>query len=251
MNLKAAGAIWMPKVKPLEQHSDDAYRITTSINDEVVTVLSVGFLSLPGMSGVGFNEASRSAVSCIAAYLAQTSGNSSQRLKDAIILAESEMAMLNQDPDVFAVKHSSTLICALLKDYQAFISWIGSDQAYLIRNESIVSQTEGHLMFNEDPDAWQIFFSEWKYNPSRSIGSSDIKNAQYRLGILNEPWILAPGDYIVFATNMLLEITKEEDIPKLISGKSSKEAAEKLVEVARTQDRERQLGVGAIVICVI
>ena len=113
MNLEAAGAIWTP-MNSSEQSANDAYRITTSINDETVIALGVGFLSLPGMGSVGFNEASHLVMSYVPNYLSQSSTNSHQRIEEAIILAEKEMAKLNQDPDDFAVGHSCTLICALL-----------------------------------------------------------------------------------------------------------------------------------------
>lgn len=247
MNIEAAGAIWTP-MNSSEQSANDAYRITTSINDETVIALAIGFLSLPGMSSVGFNEASHLVMAYVPNYLSRSSTDPPKRIKEAIILAEKEMATLNQDPDDFAVGHSCTLICALLKDYQAFIGWIGSNQAYLIRGGNIIAQTAGHLMSKENPDMWQAFFNKWKYNPSRAIGSNGINEIQSQSELLIEPWSLEPNDSIIFATNMLLEIIEVEDLSKIIWGNTPKESAEKLVERARAQDREKQWGVGAVVV---
>jgi hypothetical protein len=103
-------------------------------------------------------------------------------------------------------------------------------------------------MSKEQPDMCRAFFSKFgKYNPSRGIGDG-INEIQSQLEILNEPWILEPNDSIVFATHMLLELIEVEDIPKITLNKTSDEAANALVELARAQDTDRQWGIGAVVV---
>jgi serine/threonine protein phosphatase PrpC len=138
---------------------------------------------------------------------------------------------------------SSTAICLAISVDWVCIGWLGTEEAYHIRDSKIIAATQGHSAgkLHRDRDVPP----DMKDMAVRALDTDpDYNNLPAET--LPEPWQLIVGDTLVLATIKLWSNLPSEQMPALVTGKSAQAAADALVNAALMS--ERQWGVAAVVI---
>ena len=252
MKLEAFGSVWTPSKARGLINPQDAYAIASLDGGGLAVALGVGCFT--GFDS-SFNEITGIAVRNAAAYLSQSNAAPHMRIKEAISHAQARLVAnyWKNDGEIFDGEEGSTLICALVKENRAYIGWIGSDEAFLVRGDKIINRTEGHTMYKEQYQVWNSFMQKFgRHVSSRGLTSKPLDDkCELAIEFNSEAWLLMAGDLIVFASHHLLNNIEVEDIPRLVKDKTPDQAVKGLIDTTKGKELDRQWGVGAVVVQVM
>ncbi len=139
--------------------------------------------------------------------------------------------------DVGAVM-GATCAAAIVSGGQLHVGHIGDARLYLLRGANLYSLTRDHSLMQEiadikGPVAAEGFAPRLKHIMSRSVGAeAGIQPA------IRTPIPLATGDAIMLCTDGVAGVVEERVIRRVLAGATPREAAARLVEIAKESGGE-------------
>jgi protein phosphatase len=205
------------------------------LNEDSYLVEPPLFAVADGMGGHRDGEvASKIAVDTLSLFKQELSG--AENILGSLKVAFKQMndkILRESEKNLESLGMGTTLSCVYLKNNEAFVGHIGDSRIYLIHNNSIDQITKDHSLVAEMVAAGQLTPEEAEAHPQRNI----ITRA---LGVKNSSngdffkIILRPDDKLLFASDGLFTMVKENNILSIVADQSLslKEKVKKLVDEA-------------------
>lgn len=174
-----------------------------------------------GMGGMGRgDEASRLAVSTIAASVGGQQTPPSQRLTDAIRVADAEVR------EALCTGHQgragSTAVMVYVEGDVAHVAWVGDSRAYLLRDGAVTARTRDHKLVQELVDAGELTPEQARNSPmanvvTRALGGRKPSAKAVEPEVLHIPWQLQAGDRLVLCSDGVCDLVEDGELWKLVA----------------------------------
>lgn len=126
----------------------------------------------------------------------------------------------------------ATCVAAIIASGRLHVGHVGDARLYLLRGGNLYCLTRDHSLMQEiadikGPAAACEFAPSLKHIMSRAVGAEDAIAPAIR-----DPVVLATGDTIMLCTDGLSGVTDHKMIRRVLAGRTPREAAMRLVELA-------------------
>ncbi len=127
----------------------------------------------------------------------------------------------------------TTVVAAVRIDDLLYIAHVGDSRLYIIRNNRVDSVTEDHSLVAEQVAAGILTPEQAKRHPYRNIISRAVgTSAEVEVELREKPIKLEDGDTILLCSDGLTEHLSDDEILRLLEGRSPAVASEILVFAA-------------------
>ncbi len=231
MKIEAHGAFFAPPSSLAT--AQDAYAIVRTPDDAVVLLLATA-LETEGEEET-INPISGAVLKAMASEVSSAKGGPNSRIGSAF---DAGRTALREQRDSSSL--SCTALCAVLVSSQAYIGWLGAEEACLVRDSEIMARTEGHSWIRELREQGLLTIEEVLKRPRRVVTRSLIPGEGVPSetpelltpDFLPRPWALRAGDAVLVATERLLERVRPGELSSVVSRRPPAEAVKALVERA-------------------
>lgn len=211
--------------------NQDAYAVG-EFSDEVVWAVVCD-----GMGGAaGGNIASALAVKVIsdkinASYREKMRDSSIKNMLDSALTAANIEVydFAEAQPDLKGM--GTTVVCAIVRDNQAYIAHAGDSRAYVINHDTVNQITTDHSMVQDLLLRGKITAEEAEHHPNKNIITRAV-GVDKSIKIDFEQIDLEDDDTLLLCTDGLSNYVKNEEILELMSDKKHYAFADRLVQKA-------------------
>ncbi len=126
----------------------------------------------------------------------------------------------------------STMAAALIHDNVLYIANVGDSRVYLLRDGKAYCQTRDHTLTEEKLAKGLIDAERAQTDPDRNVLTRSLGAGPTVLVDLFPPQPLQPGDIVLLCSDGLTDMVPEEEIVRLVSNRSPKRAAQRLIAAA-------------------
>ena len=153
-------------------------------------------------------------------------GTADQRLSNALQYANDSLYQMRQRNPALG-QAGSTVVAAVIHNNQLYLANAGDSRAYLIRAGKAFQRTNDHTVIAEK-QARGLPVSEADQGIiTRSMGEQQAMPAD-----VYTPTPLQDGDTVLLCSDGLSDMVKEEDLARIVTTHTPKQAARKLVKLA-------------------
>lgn len=213
--------------------NQDAYAAGEFSNEVVWSVVC------DGMGGAaGGNIASALAVKVIsdkinASYRENMRDSSIKNMLDSALTAANIEVydFAEAQPDLKGM--GTTVVCAVVRDNQAYIAHAGDSRAYIINNGSIKQITTDHSMVQDLLSKGKITFEEAEHHPNKNIITRAV-GVDKNIDIDFEQIDLEDDDILLLCTDGLSNYVTNSEILEIMSDGKHYAFADRLVQKANS-----------------
>ncbi len=214
-----------------EHHTNEDSFAIQNVGDDILLVVC------DGMGGMGRgDEASTLGVDTILDVVnGATPDDPSERLIEAIQLAD--LAIRHALCVGLQGRPGCTAVSIMLRDGKGHVAWVGDSRVYLVRDGTIVQRTRDHKLVEDLVEAGELTPEEAKVSAlssvlTRALGGRKPDGKRLEVAVLDNPWEMQPGDWIVLCSDGLCDLVPDDELPELLEYSSPEEACKNLVQVA-------------------
>jgi len=167
-----------------------------------------------------------------------------QRILDAMQAANTDLRQLVLDHHNGS-RMATTMVAAVLQESRLFISNVGDSRGYHWRNGRLQQITKDQSLVAKLLEEGAITEEEARNHPRKNV-------ILYSLGSENQPHIdlfeftWEPGDILFLCSDGLTKHITDDEISKIISTESPKNAANTLIELANERGGEDNISVAVV-----
>ena len=206
-------SIYYNKGKTREKNEDD-YLLAIDDEQKLIAVAD-------GMGGHKAGEvASNLVINYIEKYNYNIDGNIFNDINNAINEASKELIKMGKENKKY-YNMGTTLSMGIIHNNKLFIGHVGDSRIYMFRNNKLKLLTKDHSLVNkllEDNkiDAEQAFNHPQKHILTQALGLNQ------ELKIENKEVELSSGDLLLFCSDGLTDMVKDEEIKRVMQDKYNK-----------------------------
>lgn len=204
-----------------------------------------------GMGGAaGGNIASALAVKVINERI---SASYNPHMKESSIKNMLESALIAANLEVYdlSIERSelngmgTTVVCAVVKDGQAYIAYAGDSRAYISSGGKLTQVTVDHSMVQDLVNKGKLTSEEAAVHPNRNIITRAL-GVQDTIDVDFKQVDFAPGDILILCTDGLSNYVSAEEISEVVKDTKYYAFADRLVKKANTNGGGDNITVVAI-----
>jgi len=200
-----------------------------------------GYFVFDGMGGQPAGEAAAQiSAEVIQRALGDYEGDDLKLLMNHVIcLAQDEILSRRDDPATEGM--GTTVVGVLMRHDELVVGAVGDSRAYHVKRGSVTQMTCDHTLVQQLVDAGQLSPHDALVHPqshilTRCLGSSldfavDVKRYQLVAKVQQD----APEEWLLLCSDGLYSLVSDEEMATLVLNFSPKEAAQKLIALARSR----------------
>ncbi len=130
-----------------------------------------------------------------------------------------------------------TVVGIYIRGGKGYVAWVGDSRVYLVRDGAVAARTRDHKLVEDLVQAGELTPAEAKVSAlssvlTRALGGRKPDGKRLEVSILETPWELQPGDWLVLCSDGLCDLVGDEELPELLEYSTPEEACARLVQVA-------------------
>lgn len=232
---------WITDVGKLRDHNEDTALVIMGAHDGDDGPSPFGlFVLADGMGGHRAGEVASSLAARVAAhhimrrlYIPSLLGQAQDRESAAMVkVLIDAVRAANRAVSTEAPGSGTTLICALVRDKDAYIAHVGDSRAYVLTEEGLEQITEDHSLVDRLVSAGRLTPDEAAVHPQRNVLYRAVGQGG-TLEVDTHVRGMQSGERLLLCSDGLWGMVEEDEIVSLIRNASSSQAAcEDLVAAA-------------------
>lgn len=145
-----------------------------------------------------------------------------RRLRRAIEVANRKILNYAQNNPEKAGNLGSTVTCALVQNNLMTVAHVGDSRAYILRNGSLTQITEDHSFVGQLVREGQLTEDAFYIHPRRNIITRALgQNPTIQIDM--HTWELIPEDKLLFCTDGLWEMVRDNELKTIMEGQQPPE----------------------------